>query len=144
MRRRRLALSMLLAGCAIPVAGMEPLTDRPGNPERGRAVIVDRDRGHCLLCHAIEQVDERFQGNIGPPLSGVGDRLDAGQLRARIVDPTRLNPGTAMPAYFRSEGLQQVAKEYAGKPILTAQEVEDVVAFLTTLSADSSAAAPHE
>jgi sulfur-oxidizing protein SoxX len=126
------------------VSAMEPLTDRPGDPERGRAVLLDRDRGHCLLCHAIDQVDEGFQGSIGPPLSDVGDRLGTGELRRRIVDPTRLNPATAMPAYFRTDGLRQVAAEYIGKPILTAQEVEDVVAFLATLSAASAEAAHHE
>jgi sulfur-oxidizing protein SoxX len=144
MPLHRLPETLVLAACAMHVAAMEPLTDRPGDPERGRAVLLDRDRGHCLLCHAIEQIDEGFQGNIGPPLSAVGDRLGTGELRARIVDPTRLNPRTAMPAYFRSEGLRQVAAEYVGKPILTAQEVEDVVAFLATLSAESAEAARHE
>jgi sulfur-oxidizing protein SoxX len=112
---------------------MEPLTERGGDPERGRAAVLDRERGHCLLCHRIAQLDEGFQGNIGPPLSRVGERLTPAELRARLVDPTRLNPATAMPAYHRTERLRQVAEAYRGEPILTAQEVEDVVAFLETL-----------
>jgi sulfur-oxidizing protein SoxX len=119
-------------------AAMPPLTDVPGDPGRGRAVVLDRDRGHCLLCHRIDQVDESFQGTIGPSLSKVGERLDEDTLRARLVDPTRLNPDTVMPAYYRVEGLRQVANAWRGRPILTAQEVEDVVAFLRTLTSDVS------
>ena len=127
-------LPLFLAIGFLPtVAAMEPLTERAGDPERGRAAVLDRERGHCLLCHRIDQLDEDFQGNIGPPLSRVGERLTAAELRARLVDPTRLNPATVMPAYHRIEGLRQVAEAYRGEPILTAQEVEDVVAFLETL-----------
>lgn len=130
-----LSLSLSLAiGCLPTAAAMEPLTEQRGDPARGRAAVLDRERGHCLLCHRIDQLDEDFQGNIGPPLSRVGERLTAAELRARLVDPTRLNPATAMPAYHRTEGLRQVAETYRGEPILTAQEVEDVVAFLETLT----------
>jgi sulfur-oxidizing protein SoxX len=72
-------------------------------------------------------------GNVGPPLAGVGARLDAAALRTRIEDSTRLNPDTIMPSYHRVEGLERVAAEYRGKPVLTAQQVEDVVAYLGTL-----------
>lgn len=124
-----------LLACLVPaVSAMPPLTEQPGDPRRGRAVVLDRDRGHCLLCHRIDQLDEGFQGTIGPPLSDVGRRLAPAELRARIVDPTRLNPATVMPAYHRVDGLRQVADEYRGRPILTAREVEDVVAFLATLT----------
>ncbi len=109
------------------------LTKEPGDAERGKAVVLDRDRGHCLLCHRIGQLDEGFQGTIGPELSSVGSRLGPQELRERIVDPTRLNPDTVMPAYYRVEGLRQVAKEFRDRPVLTAQEVEDVVAYLSTL-----------
>ena len=127
-------LGCLLA-CLVPAVGaMPPLAEQPGDPRRGRAVVLDRDRGHCLLCHRIDQLDEGFQGTIGPPLSDVGRRLAPAELRARIVDPTRLNPATVMPAYHRVDGLRQVADEYRGRPILTAREVEDVVAFLATLT----------
>ncbi|MEM1188030.1 MAG: sulfur oxidation c-type cytochrome SoxX [Pseudomonadota bacterium] len=129
----------LAALLLLPVAtcAQTALTNDPGDPSRGKAVVLDRDRGHCLLCHRIAQLDEGFQGTIGPALSDVGARLQASQLRERIVDPTRLNPDTVMPAYYRVEGLRQVAEEYRDRPVLTAQEVEDVVAFLTTLRAAS-------
>lgn len=72
-------------------------------------------------------------GNIGPPLSGIGARLSAGQLRLRVVDQSRLNHDTVMPSYYRVEGLTRVAPAYQGKPVLTAGQIEDVVAFLQTL-----------
>ena len=75
----------------------------------------------------------RFAGNVGPPLAGVGARLDAAQLRLRITDNLRVNPQTIMPSYYKAEGLDRVASAYRGKPILTAQQVEDVVAYLGTL-----------
>ncbi|MEO1078284.1 MAG: sulfur oxidation c-type cytochrome SoxX [Pseudomonadota bacterium] len=124
-------LALLLP--AVATGAKTALTSVPGDPSRGRAVVLDRDRGHCLLCHRIAQLDEGFQGTIGPVLSDVGERLRASELRERIVDPTRLNPDTAMPAYYRVEGLRQVAEGFRDRPVLTAQEVEDVVAFLTTL-----------
>ena len=116
-----------------PGAAGDPLTSSPGNPERGQAVVVDRELGHCLLCHQINQLDESFQGNIGPDLSNVGSRLTTAMIRARVIDPTRANPESVMPAYHRTEGLEQVAEEYAGIPILDAQQVDDVVAYLETL-----------
>lgn len=124
----------LLLWLASSAGAMPPLTEQPGDPHRGRAVVLDRDRGHCLLCHRIAQVDEGFQGTIGPSLSDVGRRLAPAELRERLVDPTRLNPATVMPAYHRVAGLRQVARAYRGRPILTAREVEDVVAFLATLT----------
>ncbi len=124
----------LLLGTVAGAVAMEPLTDAPGDPGRGREAVLDRDRGHCLLCHRIAQISEEgFQGNIGPPLADVGARLSPPELRARVVDPTQISPDTVMPAYYRVEDLRQVAGEYRGRPILTAQEVEDVVAFLLTL-----------
>ncbi len=110
----------------------EPLTATPGDPQRGAAIVVDRARGNCLSCHAVP-VDADFFGTTGPTLAAVGARLNAAQLRLRLVDPKVINPMTMMPAYFKTEGLYRVAPEYAGKPILSAQEIEDVVAFLLTL-----------
>jgi L-cysteine S-thiosulfotransferase len=121
---------------AEPVVGdgiPEALSDSPGDAAIGRTVFIDRDRGHCLLCHRVAGLDEPFQGDIGPDLSAVGERLSPAQLRLRVVDPTQLNPDTAMPAYHRTRDLRQVAAAYVGKPMLTAQEVEDVVAYLATL-----------
>jgi L-cysteine S-thiosulfotransferase len=133
----------IVAGCAHRAASgppqraaadamEQPLTATPGDPARGREIVFGRD-GNCLFCHAIPGSGERFMGNIGPPLSGVASKLTAGQLRLRIVDPTRLKPDIVMPAYHRVEGLDQVARQYRGRPILQAQQVEDVIAYLLTL-----------
>jgi len=117
---------------------VEALTDRGGDALNGRAVFVDRGRGHCLLCHEVASIDEPFQGTIGPDLSAVGDRLSAAQLRLRLVDTTRLNADTVMPAYYRVHDLRQVSEPYVGKPVLGAQEVEDVVAYLSSLRDDET------
>ena len=104
----------------------------PGDAGRGRQIVSGRD-GNCLLCHSVPETGERRMGDVAPPLAGVAARLSAGQIRLRVVDPTRVNPDAAMPSYYRAAGLDGVAKSYRGKTILTAQEVEDVVAFLLTL-----------
>ena len=109
-----------------------PLTADRDNVARGREVVTGRD-GNCLLCHAIPETGGRFMGNLGPSLNGIGARLNEAQLRLRLVDPQRLNPGSIMPAYARTAGLTQVGKAWRGKPILSAQQIEDVVAFLATL-----------
>ena len=110
-----------------------PLTRGPGDATRGRAVVLGRDAGNCLLCHAVPDASEVPAGNIGPPLAGVGKRLSAAQLRLRLVDSTRINPNSVMPAYYRTNGLNQVASAYRGKPLLTAQQIEDVIVYLLTL-----------
>jgi sulfur-oxidizing protein SoxX len=118
-----------VAGDAIP----QSLTGAKGDPASGRSIIVNRQVGLCLLCHAGPFPEERFQGTIGPDLNGVASRLSEGQMRLRIVDPARTNPDSVMPAYFRTEGLTRVATALRGKPILNAQQIEDVIAFLATL-----------
>jgi L-cysteine S-thiosulfotransferase len=110
-----------------------PLTGTPGDPARGRAIVTDRQLGLCLLCHPGPFPDQRFQGNLAPNLAGAGRRWTEGQLRLRIVDASRINPSTIMPAYYRVEGLERVAAAFRGRPILTAEQIEDVVAFLRTL-----------
>lgn len=110
-----------------------PLAGLAGDPARGRAIVVDRQKGLCLLCHTGPFPQQRFQGDIAPALDGAGARWSAGQLRLRIVDGTQLNPDTVMPSYYRTEGLARVARAFQDKPILSAQEVEDVVVFLLTL-----------
>jgi len=102
-----------------------------GDAERGEWAFNSRDKGHCLLCHQLASNTEPFQGTIGPPLDGVGARLTTAQLRFRIVDSSRLNSDTRMPAYYKTEGLNQVAQAFIGQPVLTAQEVEDLVAYLS-------------
>ncbi|MET3889226.1 sulfur-oxidizing protein SoxX [Bosea sp. OAE506] len=121
-----------VVGDAIPA----PLGGLAGDAPRGAALVRDRERGNCLICHRGADPSEPFQGSIGPPLAGVGGRLDAGQIRLRLVDASLLNPQTVMPPYFRTENLQDVAPAYRGKPALSAQEIEDVVSYLATLRAD--------
>ena len=122
-------VELKVVGDAIP----DPLTATPGNASRGRAIVASRQSGLCLLCHTGPIPEDRFQGNLAPDLSGAGARWSAGQLRLRMADARRLNPHTIMPAYHRSEGLQRVAPAWRGKTLLTAQEIEDVVAYLLTL-----------
>ncbi|MDB5366107.1 MAG: hypothetical protein JWM77_2034 [Rhodospirillales bacterium] len=116
-----------IVGDAIP----KPLTERPGDAVRGRAIVVNRQVGLCLLCHAGPFPEERLQGDIAPDLTGAGARWTPGQLRLRVVDASKLNPATIMPPYYRVEDLTRVAAAFRGKPILTEEQVEDVVAFLT-------------
>jgi sulfur-oxidizing protein SoxX len=112
-----------------------PLSATAGDPARGMQAAADRQRGNCILCHRMPTTaaDDGFQGDAGPDLAGVAARLSAAEMRLRVVDPTRTNPDTIMPAYYRVEGLNRVAAEFRGKPVLTAEEVEDVVAYLMTL-----------
>jgi len=114
----------------------QPLGGLTGDPQRGRAVVASRPVGLCLLCHAAPIPEERQQGNLAPDLAGVGQRLSQGQLRLRLVAPQAVHPDTVMPAYYRagpSAGLERVAKDFEGKPVLDAQQIEDVVAYLRTL-----------
>ena len=111
----------------------QSLTGAKGDPARGRAIVTNRHVGLCLLCHSGPFPEERFQGTLAPDLKGAGSRWSEGQLRLRIVDSSRVNPATIMPAYHRTDGLVRVAPAWRGKPILTAEEIEDVVAFLMTL-----------
>jgi sulfur-oxidizing protein SoxX len=118
-----------VVGDAIPAS----LTGKSGDAARGRAIVGNRQLGLCLLCHSGPFPEDRFQGTMAPDLSGAGARWSEGQLRLRIVDASRLNAATIMPPYYRVEGLTRVAPVFRGKPILTAEQIEDVVAYLTTL-----------
>jgi len=111
----------------------QPLTQQNSNSTRGLAVVLDRKRGHCLLCHEVRSLDEPSQGNIGPALDDVGARLSESALRLRLVDGTKINADTAMPAYYRTEDLYRVSDNYRNTPVLNAQEIEDVIAWLRTL-----------
>jgi L-cysteine S-thiosulfotransferase len=129
----------LVALCAVAgVASGEDgiprsLTGAKGDPARGRAIVANRQVGLCLLCHSGPFPEERFQGNLAPDLRGAGARWSEAQLRLRIVDSSRINPATIMPAYYRTEGLTRVAPAWRDKPVLSAAQIEDVVAFLLTL-----------
>jgi sulfur-oxidizing protein SoxX len=124
--------SFVVVGDGIP----EPLTATPGDSVRGRAIVVNRQVGLCLLCHRgpfDATPEERQQGTLATDLSGVGARWSAAQLRLRVVDSRRVNPDTVMPAYHRVDDLKRVGPAWQGRTILDAQQVEDVVAFLRTL-----------
>jgi sulfur-oxidizing protein SoxX len=138
------AIALIALGCLVALGGRPgaapgqdaipaSLTGVPGDPARGRAIVANRQLGLCLLCHSGPFPEERFQGNLAPDLRGAGRRWSEGQLRLRVVDSPRLNPATIMPAYHRTEGLVRVGPAWRGKPILSAEQIEDVVAFLTTL-----------
>ena len=111
-----------------------PLGGLKGDAQRGRQIVIDSHRGSCLTCHVMPIEEEEFHGNIGPSLIGIGSRLSEGELRLRVVDEKQINPDTIMPGYYRNpEYFTLVMDEYEGKTFLTAQEVEDVVAYLLTL-----------
>ena len=124
---------LLVAGSAfgndsIPAS----LTGAKGDPERGRAIVANRQVGLCLLCHSGPFPEERFQGNLAPDLRSAA-RLSEAEIRQRIVDPRRANPATIMPAYYDTGGLTRVAPSFRGKTILSAEQIEDIVAYLMTL-----------
>ena len=121
--------SYVIVGDAIPAS----LTGSPGDAARGRAIVVSRQTGLCLLCHSGPFPEERLQGNLAPDLAGAGSRWTAGQLRLRIADASRLSSDTIMPPYDRVAGLTRVGGPFRNKPILSAQQIEDVIAYLLTL-----------
>jgi sulfur-oxidizing protein SoxX len=144
----RAALPLAVLAASLPPAaaqqGLQPfsvvggaiprsLTGARGDPARGRAIVTNRHVGLCLLCHSGPFPEERLQGTLAPGLAGSGTRWSEGQLRLRIVDARRLDPLTIMPPYYRIGGLHRVAPSLRGKPVLTAEQIEDVVAFLATL-----------
>jgi len=129
-----------LAVAAVSAAGLRVIGDGApdrlapaGDTARGRALVIARESANCVLCHAVPDPAVRFAGDVGPSLAGVGARLSEAQLRLRVADNLRVNPATVMPSYYKIDGLDRVAGAYAGKPVLTTQEVEDVVAWLMTL-----------
>jgi sulfur-oxidizing protein SoxX len=115
-------------GDAIPMS----LTGAPGDPTRGRATLINR-QSTCILCHNGPFPEENFQGDLAPNLAGSGSRWSEGQLRLRLVDATSLNEATIMPSYYRVDGLTRVGPAWRGKPILSAEQIEDIVAYLVTL-----------
>ena len=119
----------VVVGDAIPA----PLNGLTGDRARGRRLVLDRETGNCLICHQVPMPSEPSQGDLAPSLAGVGSRLTAGQMRLRLVDQSKLNPATLMPAYHRVNDLKRVAPKYKAVPVFSAQEIEDVVAWLGTL-----------
>jgi len=117
-----------VVGDAIP----ESLTNMRGDPVRGRALVVDRT-STCILCHNGPFPEQKFQGDLAPTLAGSGSRWSEGRLRLRLVDASRLNAATIMPSYYRTDGLNRIGRSWQGKTILTAEQIEDIVAYLVTL-----------
>jgi sulfur-oxidizing protein SoxX len=111
---------------------LESLTGAPGDATRGRALVLERT-STCILCHSGPFPEEKFQGDLAPNLAGSGSRWSEAQLRLRLVSASRLNPATIMPSYYRVEGLDRVGAAWRGKPILSAEQIEDIVAYLATL-----------
>ena len=110
----------------------EPLTNARGDATRGRALVVERS-STCILCHSGPFPEQKFQGDLAPDFSCSGSRWSEGQLRLRLVDASRLNAATIMPSYYRVDGLDRVGTLWRGKPILSAEQIEDIVAYLVTL-----------
>ena len=147
-----LAAACLIGACGAPDTNLipddaisgdripQPLTSIAGDIERGQMIFSDRDQGHCVLCHVVNGLGVPFQGDVGPDLSAVAERLDPAQLRLRIVDYQIVQPGTLMPSYYRTHDLYQVGDAYQGDPILSAQDVEDLVAYLSKLNVDANVA----
>ena len=100
---------------------------------RGENIFAAREGGHCILCHQVESLPAEFQGNVGPDLTYVGSRLTPAQMRLRLVDYDRVKPGTTMPSYYRKDNLNQVGVDYIGQTLLSAQDIEDIIAYLASL-----------
>ena len=131
------AAVLALAGPASAQGLSDPLTDIAGNLTRGRAIVLDQQKSLCVLCHAGPFPEVPFQGDLGPDLTGVGDRLTLPELRLRLVDSREINPDTIMPPFYSIDGLSRVGLRWQGATILTAQEVEDIVAYLASLKGGS-------
>jgi sulfur-oxidizing protein SoxX len=136
-----MAMPAMAAADATVLAGdavAQSLTGNAGDPQRGRSIIADRQKGLCLLCHSGPFPEEPLQGNLAPSLEGAGSRWTEGQLRLRLMDNKRINPESIMPAYHRIEGLNRVGSAWRERPILSAAEIEDVLAFLMGLKAEKA------
>ena len=117
-----------------------PLTSAEPDVENGK-VLMNKGAGNCIACHAVTELSHlQWHGEIGPILDGVADRYTEAELRGMLVDSKRWFPGTMMPAFYRTEGFIRIGDAYTGKalegevsPLLTAQQIEDVIAYLLTL-----------
>jgi len=152
MAMRRATLALALAGSCLPAWAQAPaavvtppsavrivddgvplpLTTAPASAERGRALVGNRQQSMCLLCHQVPIAEAKFQGDISTDLAGVGARWTAAQLRLRLVDARAVNPSSPMPSYYRPGPLTRVAPAWRDKPLLDAQQIEDVIAWLQT------------
>ena len=116
-------------------AVMASLTGVAGDPAEGRKVFVNRKLGNCLACHMNADLNEHsFHGEVGPPLDGVGNRWEVAELRGIVTNAKMMFDGTIMPAFYQDSGYNRTLTKFEGKAILSAQQVEDIVAYLTTLT----------
>lgn len=110
------------------------LTGQAGDPAEGRKVFMNRKQGNCLACHEnADMAEQPFHGEVGPALDGVADRWSAAELRGIVANAKMMFPNTIMPAFYIDAGYTRASDKFEGKPILTAQQVEDVIAYLQTL-----------
>ena len=112
----------------------KPLCGLAGDASRGKAIASDGSKGNCLACHQLPIDGIEAYGTIGPPLEGIASRLTEGFIRLRVVDTRKVNPMSIMPGFYRDPDLiHRPGKPYVGRTFLTAQQVEDVIAYLVTL-----------
>ncbi len=109
------------------------LTGKPGDAAKGRKIAYNRKQGNCLACHKMPIPEQQFHGEIAPDLQGVAGRVSEAEMRLRIVNPKVINPATFMPAFYRNAGFTRVLKKFKGKSILSAEQVEDLIAYMMTL-----------
>ena len=143
-----MALGLLVGGGVVAVAAMGApivayrvvddgipvaLTEQPGDVARGRDIATNRQIGMCPLCHQLPSASANAQGDIATNLAGAGGRWTLPQLRLRVVDSRRVNATSVMPSYYKTSDRKRVAANWHDKPILDAQQVEDVVAWLASL-----------
>lgn len=119
----------------------QSLSGTPGDVENGRAIVGDKKKGNCVACHEVSDLaDVPFQGEIGPMLDGAGDRWSEAELRGIVSNAKLMFDESMMPSFYKTEGFTRPGKAYTGKaaddtfgPLLSAQQIEDVVAYLSTL-----------
>ncbi len=110
------------------------LTGVAGDAANGRKVFMNRKKGNCLACHVNDDMSEQsFHGEVGPELNGVADRWETAELRGIVVNAKKMFDGTIMPAFYRDAGFNRTLKKFDGKAILSAQEIEDLLAYISTL-----------
>jgi len=111
------------------------LTGVAGDAANGRSLFANRKLGNCLACHQNNDLlEQSFHGEVGPSLDGVGDRWSESELRGIVSNAKNTFDGTIMPAFYRTSGFNRNMEKFEGKPILSAQDVEDVLAYLLTLT----------
>ncbi|QIE47212.1 sulfur oxidation c-type cytochrome SoxX [Pseudohalocynthiibacter aestuariivivens] len=122
-------------------AVMTSLTGTPGDAAEGRKIVGSKKLGNCVACHVVSDLaDVPFQGEIGPPLDGAGERWSEADLRGIVSNAKMMFDGSMMPSFYKTEGFIRPGKAYTGKaaddtfgPLLSAEQIENVVAYLVTL-----------